>query len=349
MSDILYPLAGFDRLDVRLFDRTVADEFEDGSTTARRLWSAQYFKRRFEVQHMALTEAEFAYLRSFFAARSGRYDSFWFRDNVHRTGNAKVRLATEFPLSRAGTVYRPQLTLEEVAPIRALPDAAELNDSLIYPLALYDPNRQRFWLHAGAYYFDQVMHDSSGYGRNLAWYDSTTFPFNNTAAQYCNANASLAFGSTSVVAGTVIAAFMVAKALKRTPAKVIASFGAEGTRTAIGLQTNNTNIFPYIGSNVDVFTNAKVANDEGWHTWAVNWDVAGGAVSLYKDGALVGTDSSLAFGVIASGVGLRCTPVGGDGMTGNLGPVMFLANNLDLAMVKILHNLYGPQYGLAAV
>ena len=93
MSDVLYPLGPVGSLDVKRFDRTVFDEFEDGSTTARRLWTAKTFKRRFEISHQNLTETEMRKLGAFLAARDGRYDAFWFRDNWNRGGNAKVRLA----------------------------------------------------------------------------------------------------------------------------------------------------------------------------------------------------------------------------------------------------------------
>ena len=41
MSTLAYPLGPIGSLDVRRFDRTVFDEFEDGSTAARRASKAR--------------------------------------------------------------------------------------------------------------------------------------------------------------------------------------------------------------------------------------------------------------------------------------------------------------------
>src|SRR6185295_10427091 len=104
MSDVFYPISGFKDIQVQYLDRTVKDEFEDGSESAMRLWPDKTFKRIFTCQHMPLSAQEFGYVKSFFSARSGQYDSFWFRDNVNRQGNAKVRLAKPLQIRRNGQI-----------------------------------------------------------------------------------------------------------------------------------------------------------------------------------------------------------------------------------------------------
>src|SRR5690349_16698129 len=126
MSNVFYPLSLIERLKSTRFERSLVDAFEDGTTSARNTWPAQYFKRRFTVMHSPLTASEWRYLRSFYSQRTGRKDAFWFRDNVHREGNASVRFAGELVSQFDGAARRVSFDLEEVGPIRALPEFDEL-------------------------------------------------------------------------------------------------------------------------------------------------------------------------------------------------------------------------------
>ena len=165
MSDELYPIGPIGSVAVQRISRTIADEFEDGSTTARRLWTAKYFKRRFTIQHQNLTSAEFRKLASFFTARDGNYDSFWVRDNWNRGGNAKVRLAGPFPIDRSGApVYSPQIVLEQTAPVRELPDYDEVTAIITNCGAWYDANRIIYGQHDGTPYGDTTVPNQSRIG-----------------------------------------------------------------------------------------------------------------------------------------------------------------------------------------
>src|SRR6185436_18930761 len=148
MSDVLYPLGKIESSEITLVDHTVVDAFEDGSSSSRRIWSASHFKRRIQIKHAPLSETDFRCLRSFFGARSGRYDPFWFRDNVHRTGNVRARLAENFPAKKSGSrVYELELKFEEVSPIRLLPDREDVFAAAgAYPIFWFDANRELFYL-----------------------------------------------------------------------------------------------------------------------------------------------------------------------------------------------------------
>ena len=181
MSTLAYPLGPIGSLDVRRFDRTVFDEFEDGSTAARRLWTTKTFKRRFTINHENLTEAEMNKLASFVTARDGRYDSFYYRDNHNRAGNAVVRMAGEFPIQRgAAKRYSPQIVLEQTAPVRELVDVDDIAAALgavgstAAPLAWWDANRAITYTHLGTVYGENAVKDRSGNGYDLAWVSSQT-------------------------------------------------------------------------------------------------------------------------------------------------------------------------------
>src|SRR5262245_45650330 len=82
----LYPLVLISDLQIARADVVVSDDFEDGTTAARRLWSTNTFRRRYRIQHAPLGRDEFAYLRAFYN-QCGMLESFFFRDNTQgRTG-----------------------------------------------------------------------------------------------------------------------------------------------------------------------------------------------------------------------------------------------------------------------
>ena len=118
MTNVLYPLGLIEQLKVTPSTRVLSDVFEDGSTNTRLLYPAQNFKRHFVLQHAPLTLDEYRFLRSFHSQRGGLYDAFWFRDNVNRAGNARVRFAKPLPEEHNGVLFNTQTEMDEVAAIR---------------------------------------------------------------------------------------------------------------------------------------------------------------------------------------------------------------------------------------
>ena len=125
MSDVLYPISMISKMAVTRRERTLLDEFEAGNVQARRLWAEKSFKRQFEVQHAPLTLEELRRLNAFHAQRSGMADSFWFRDNISRGGNAKVRFADAHGFAQQAGERAVRVRLDEVDVTRALVDADE--------------------------------------------------------------------------------------------------------------------------------------------------------------------------------------------------------------------------------
>ncbi len=364
MSDVLYPLGNIESLDVTLHDRTINDAFEDGSSSARRLWPDKNFKRRFVLKHTALSTSEFRYLRSFFAARSGRYDYFWFRDNVHRSGNAKVRLAEPFRIVKSGSnVYTPQVTLDEVAPIRLLVDQDDFASLTAgSPFLWYDFNRTRIYLHASLPYGESsigseaastsyfnggtLVINGSTYLALAGWQDSQYQGY--SGGQYLKSSS-----SDATVLGSPLSIFCIARNLSVASRRVLFSLGEMGAGKALGLALNASNQYePFLGGS-ETWINAKYSNaSTAWRSFAIVKEL-GGLFSLYVNGALVGQDSQTFNGSSAAFLTIGAAPDGTLGVSFNAsnGVNHCMAYNLrfTLAHVKELHNLFAYQYGLATV
>ena len=173
MSDEFYPISLIRDQQVTPLNRVIADQFEDGTTATRDQWATMTFKRRFEVAHSVMNLGEWWYLRSFYNQRHGMYDSFWFRDNVDRGGNAKVRFSQPLPRAfNAAALASIQVQLDEIAPIRSLPEFDELTTAAgTAPYVWIDANRELYWKHAGTAYFDPAgtTWDAGLNARRLTW------------------------------------------------------------------------------------------------------------------------------------------------------------------------------------
>lgn len=382
MSDVLYPIGQIASSSIDLVTHTIKDNFEDGSQSARRLWSANNFKRRFKIKHAPLTVGNFRYLRSFFSARSGEYDAFWYRDNIHRTGNASVRLASPFPIERSGTnVYEPSLTFEEIAPIKLLPEYEEVSvaaglDAYAGSIFLMwlDANRDIEYTNSGDI-VQGMIHDSvmKNWGRNDDYYTAhdltpqfaqpkNTSLFNSIVTQYQDYHFNTdEYYKTSVnfspAAGAQAACtiFCIAKNDTSVAKKVLFGAGTMGAGKCIGLCLSAANNYePWIGG-TEVWTGAQFANSAAntFRSFAVTWASASNTAKLYVNGALIGSvsntrsyvDGPFAFGAAPDGT----LKVNDAFIDNGMNHAMVWQNELALAQIKSLHNLFAYQYGLATV
>lgn len=367
MSDELYPIGPIGQLDVQRISRTITDEFEDGSTTARRLWTAKYFKRRFSIRHQNLSSAEFRKLASFFTARDGNYDSFWFRDNWNRGGNAKVRLSGAFPIERGGApVYSPQIVLDQTAPVRELPDYDEVSAIISNCGAWYDANRIIYGLHDGTPFGDLTVPNQSRIGGvnqlsalteqsglisplNVSGYDAQWQYFYGAGAYWLRGDS-----VDLSVSQPAASLFCLCKVSSVASKSVVFALGTVSTGAALGIAVNASNQFePWLGG-AESWTNAKLTNvADTWHSVAVVWPSGSNNATLYVDGVSIGTDAvSRAFS--AGRVSLLGSPTGtlllGSGLTNSsVNHAIFKNGQFTLANIQALHNLFAHQYGLTLV
>lgn len=355
MSNVLYPLSLIAKLRSSKFDRTLADEFEDGAVNTRRYWGAQEFKRRISIEHAPLTLAEYRYLRSFYSQR-GRWDSFWLRDNVNRDGNVSVRFASELPTEYDGRGIRLALLFDEVAPIRALPEWDEVATAAgATPLCWYDANREIYYSHAGTAVSESNAYDamliqhptwqagSLPLGDSLSQYQHYAF----TNSQWAKTSANLAGLTGSQPACTV---FAIAKHGTISSKQVLFSVGAVGAGAGVGIAVSASNAYePWIGGSetwgTASFSNSPIST---WRSFAVTWADSSNSANLYVNGATALTESETrvftagpaALGAAIDGT-LKCN--------GNVAHVLVFAAQLTQNQVKAVHNLLGYQYGLATV
>lgn len=356
MSDVIYPISIIRKLDVQRLDKTIADAFEDGSTATRRFWAAQEFKRRFTIEHGPLTVAELRYLRSFNAQRSGQYDSFWFRDNVNRAGNAKVRFVTPLPLPWSEGRREVTVALDEVAPIRALPEFDELATAAgASPLVWFDANRELYQSNLGSALTEANARDEMLL--NAAPWSGGSLPLGNVLSQYqhyafdgvvyARTTANLAGLSGSQPACTV---FAIAKHGTIASKEVLFGVGTMGAGGAVGIAISASNAYePWIGGSetwgTATFSNAS---NNTWRSLAVTWASANNTANFYVNGAAALTESetrNFSAGRCSLGAAVDATLK----TSGNVAQVLVFAAQLSFAQVKAVHNLLGYQYGLSTV
>lgn len=356
MSNVIYPISLIREINIERMDRTLSDEFDDGSTNVRRYWDAQEFKRRLTLVHGHLTPQEFRYLRSFNSQREGRYDSFWFRDNIHRGGNMKVRFASPLPAPWSGGARQIQVSLEEVAPIRALPEFDELATAAgTTPFAWYDANRELYLSHMGT-----VVSNASNYdvmeNYHLPW-GGTGFSLGDSAAQYQHydgnaASIMISSGNVSQLSTTQPACtlFAIVRHTTISAQRVIGMVGGLTGTDGLGIKISASNYYePWLGGS-ESYTNAKSLNSaiDTWRSVAVVWTGASNTVTLYVNGASIGADS-VARSYAAGKIALHSSVAGTFANNGDTGHFIAIAGALTLAQVKAVHNLLGYQYGLATV
>lgn len=359
MSDVFYPLAGIGKITAPHFNRVIADAFEDGSTSARYLWTAQTFKRQVEIDHGPVTIQEFNALRSFYDLRNGTYDSFWFRDNVTRGGNIKARFASALPEVWAQMQRPLTVQLAEVAPIRPLPEAYEVEQSAgTEASAIYCPQRVVYFQHPGqSAYTEATIHD---HARAQAWpltFQSGSNALGSILAQYQHFDLGTAWAKTtgnftpitgSQPACTVLA--FLKRASGGSGRKGIVTLGATGAGNAMGIGYNAGSYEPYLGGS-ETWSTATQSNSSGdtWRGFAVTWASASNTAKFYVNAALIGSESETR-NYTAGPLVINAEPDGTDGDTVHkIGTVLVFAAELTLAQVKAVHNLFCPHYGLSTV
>ncbi len=387
MSNAFYPLGLIEDLKVERLDRTVIDTFEDGSSSANSIWGPYQFKRRFTVRHAPLSQQEFRYLRSFFGARSGRYDSFWFRDNVHRGGNALVRLASPLPERRGASGYYTgvELVLEEVAPIRIQPDYEDVatasgqgmfgrfhvwldaNRELEYTMTgdtstglIHSTTLKNFARNdsSNPAYDLSAVHPATIYGKlnDLTAQYQSLWSHYWPASTYRKRWKSSAFNFLSGGFTPAVTLFALVKHGTSTSAdKVLFGAGTNGAGLAHGIQLGSDNYYrPWLGGS-ESWTTALFQNSpaDTWRSIAITWPEGSSAASLYVNGALVGTETE-ARNYVGGYIFLNAAPddtllVSAQAFNNAITHSMMWAAELSLAQIKALHNLFAYQYGLATV
>lgn len=356
MSDVFYPISLVQAVDVQRADRTLMDEFESGSVATRRYWSAYNFKRRVALQHSPMTLSELRTLRTFHAQRSGQSDSFWFRDNVNRGGNIKVRFKGDLSQPWQAGARQIAVQLEEVAPVRALPELDEVTAAAgSAPVIWYDANRELYLPHNGTVYTENA-YEAVAMAADAPW-QAGSLPLGNALTQYQHyafdgtawakgqANVS---GITALKAACTLLA-MVKHSTSATQ-QLIFGIGTGSTASGMGIQLNASNEYtPWIGS-FGTWSTAKQSNgtSDTWRSLAVTWASGSNTGTLFTNGTSIGGDSNTR-SFFPGPVSLGAAPDGTLLTTGNVAHVMAFASVLSTAQIKAVHNLLGYQYGLATV
>jgi hypothetical protein len=357
MSDVLYPLGFIANLTVQHVDRTLKDEFESGATSARALWAANNFKRRLSIQHAPLVFNEFQTLRAFHTGRSGMYDTFWFRDNVNRCGNVKARFANPLQIHRGPAVYDLRIDLEETAPIRGIPELAEVQTAAgSLPVFWWDANREIYISHMGVVTKEAAAYDV-GQKYAATWQNGGGLNLGNVLAQYqhylCTATewartpANIIELAGAQPATTILAITQQAAAASK---QIIAGIGAMGSGAALGIAISAANQYePWIGG-AETWAGAQFTNSAAstWRSVAAVWAAASNSATLYVNAASIGSASntrSLTAGPAALGAAIDGTLK----LDGKIAHLLAFNTALSLAQIKAIHNLLAYQYGMALV
>ncbi len=368
MSTAIYPLAGTKEIAITPFNPVQHDQFEAGNSSSHLLWAANNFKRTIKLSHMPLTLSEWKYLRSFYTQRSGGYDSFWWRDNPNRSGNYNVRFAAPVAPSRNTVFTDVDVTLEEIAPIRSLPEFDEVITAAgTSPFAWYDANQSRQFSHAGTVTTEATLYDAAG----LYTADFATGSLAATLAGYyadTQQYSRLAFiGSTwakspSNVAELVGAQpactiFAILRQSSTSSKQILVSIGQVGTSAALGLALAADNRYePWVGGS-ETWTNARFNNSavNTWRSVAITWADSSNTATLYVNAASVGADS-VTRSLSAGRLNIGAAPSGSVGANPSnamahcdMAHLICVPAALTLAQIKAVHNLLGYQYGLATV
>jgi hypothetical protein len=366
VSAVFYPLSLIQALDRQRVDMALVDQFDAGSTSSRLRWPAQYFKRRFKLLHSPLTRQEFRYLRSFHSQRTGGYDYFWFRDNARREGNAKVRFSSDLQDNFNGAAFNVQIQLDEVAPMRALPELDEITTAAgTAPLYWHDPNREIYYLHAGTTYAGEangLLFDPTLAGTYAtAWQAGSSLvnlggiltqgqylAFDGTGWAKTSSDLSL---STTTPAATI---FCLARQSTAAANQALASAGAAGGAIGIGLSSGNT--YKLLKNGALVGTGQSNGTPDVWRSLAATYVTASNNANFFANGTQTDTNESTArsysagpavLGALSDGT-LISNPAN-TLVNANVAEVLIFSATLSQAQVKAVHNLFAPLYGMAAV
>ncbi len=361
MSSVFYPVSLIETLKVDRTDRTIADDFSDGGSAARATWPLYNFKRKFELKHAPLTIQEYRYLRSFHSQRTGMYDSFWFRDNVHREGNAQVRFYDDFKPEYSGSGHLVTNYLEEIAPVRALVEWDEIATAAgSSAVAWYDANREVWYMHLGAVKALEPAYDSMltypapwqggsalNLGGTLAQYQYYKF----TGTEYAKTLINIAELTGSNPACTIFTVCRFSTASAHGHQLVVVGSGNDAyglfiqSGSAFGAGTLN-------GTTTNFVANANV---DAWQTVAAAFKAGGAQRKLYVNASLAGTDThsyTWAAGPAVIGAyadGTNIVNPSNAMANANMAHVLVFSAELSLAQVKAVHNLLAYQFGIATV
>jgi hypothetical protein len=291
---LFYPISCIEKLVSLRTDRTLTDPFESGATSARRSWPTAYFKRRFSLLHAPLTQVEWRALRSLYT-QVGQYDSFWFRDNVHREGNALVRFAAPLEAQYQGITHRVALDLLEIAPIRSLPEPEEIALAAgTAPILVLDANREQFYSHVGTTYTDSNLYDASN-TFTIPWRISGFYIHTYLTSQYAAYIPGTGCGQSTAnwAPGVTKPAFTAFAFTNFHPNSrhVLLCAGAAGSTSALGLTIDGNYFRPYIGDHTSDWGGLGVENSpvDTWRSIAATWPASSDTVTLYSNATSVGT------------------------------------------------------------
>jgi hypothetical protein len=363
MSSEHYPISLIQGLSVERISRVIADEFEDGTTNSRALWASKTFKRSFKVNHAPMNRGEMRWLNGFYTQRNGPGDSFWFRDNANRRGNASVRFSKAIEENLDRGAFNPVVALDEIAPVRSLPEVYEIFLAAnAQPVWYFDANRSRYFLHMGTEYAEDSVFDEMG-RYDASWQVATVIPSAITSQwQYWRL-----FGGSYGKSGLPVielapgqpafSLFGFYRHSSSAAKQVICATGAVGAGSALGLVLSAANVYePWVGG-TETWTGSVQSNGtpDVWRSIAVVWAASSNTATMYVNGVSVGTGSNTR-SLVQGPVGFGASPGGTLIMNSSnalvnadASHVMGFGAALTLDMVKALHNLFSYQVGLATV
>jgi hypothetical protein len=361
MSDLFYPLSLIQSLQTTKLDRSLTDPFEDGASSARRLWPAKTFRRRLELKHSPLTPQEWTCLDAFHTARDGRYDSFWFRDNVNRKGNFKVRFSETLTQPRDAALTRGLgLKLDETAATRDLVSVYEIAEAAgLFPLLWYDANRELYLEHNGQIATDPFVCDSSRSGfYSLPWNTHIEFtglltPYQAYSFKGTNqAQGVLPF--TSLATGQpACTVFAFVRQTGSYANQVLFSFGS-GAAGQLGLQWTVDNCYaPWYGTAGLIAPDHGCYNSEGeeWRSIALAWPASSNNYRLGVNGVCTDLTSSVARSYVQAPPNLGCAAGGAYAANPShadtenfIGQILVFNVQLTAPQILALHNLLSHQY-----
>ncbi len=365
MSTTIYPVGLITRQTVEAQQLAVMDAFEDGSSSSRRLWADKFFKRQFTLLHAPLKPQEFAYLRGFYTQR-GLWDTFWFRDNANRGGNALARFSKAISEVKQGSVYFPAslltpVVLDESAAIRRNPEIDEVTAAAgTAPIVWLDANRETYIQHAGAVYtfaplwdncltFDPSWQTGALNLQNVLgqW---QSYQFDST--QWSKSVAAVTQLGTGAVPCTV---FAICRHSTTATKQVLFGCGALGSKKAFGLVLNASSQYePWFGDST-VWSPVVIANSPA-DTWrSLTCVFSGGSTQIFANAVNNGnvliatgayTAGPLSLGAAMDGT-LPANP--GNAMTNaDITHVLVFPAALSIGQVAAVHNLFAYQFGLPA-
>lgn len=365
MPNFSYPLAVTGGLQVQRVNRVLSDAFEDGGTSARRLWGHKMFKRRFRVRHAPLTALEIDAAQGFYSQRNGPYDSFWFRDNVNREGNAEVRFAGPLIITQEGGQRLLEVELEEVAPIVQNPSLHELKlATQSEPVWWWDANRSCTYIHANplSVHLETFVHDTVGLYKPV-WTPGAVQPTGAVLQwQYWKPLLNYYARTTnSVPLGAGLPGFTIFGFFRHSTGgtkQVIAATGSMGAGNAMGMVLSQVNVYePWLGGG-EVWSSAVLANSpvNTWRSIAILYTNSTNDVTMVVNGTVVGS-TNLNGRNFVPGLASFGAAMNGDHAVNSLGTmvnadanhVMAFNAALNPIYIREIHNLFAYQFGLPTV